>query len=296
MHMPRFAPGRERQKTMLSRRNFIAAALATAAAPAPADPLGQRPGIQLYTVRDAMAADAPGTLKQLAAIGYRTVETFDLGGRTPRDFRALLSAHGLTCASCHLDFRNGDNGALFDTAHALGARYVVSAGLFGAVGANPASANAAAFHAMAALAGRIGAAAKQAGLSFALHNHNMEFRNFGGVTGHDMLLNETDPNVVGFELDCGWAAVAGHDPAALLRAHPGRFPLLHIKDFQHPPRPRTAPGGPPGAILGTGFIDYRPIFAAAKGVRHYFVEQEPPYRAFTALEAAHRDYAYLHSL
>jgi len=286
---------------MLSRRNFLGLSLAAAAAPALADPLGQRPGIQLYTVRDAMAADAPGTLKQLAAIGYRTVESFSLGRTGPKDFRALLNGHGLTCASCHLDFRNGDNGALFDTAHALGARYVVSAGLFGAVGANPASANAAAFHAMAALAGRIGAAAKKAGLSFALHNHNMEFRRFGGVTGYDMLLAETDPALVGFELDCGWAAVAGHDPAALLTAHPGRFPLLHIKDFQRPPGPRTAPGGPPGAILGTGFIDYRPVFAAVSkggsgGVRHYFVEQEPPYRAFTSLDAARRDYAYLHTL
>jgi sugar phosphate isomerase/epimerase len=253
---------------MLHRRNFIAATLAAAVAPAAAYPLGQRPGIQLYTVKDALAADAPGTLKQLAAIGYRTVETFDLGKYSPRDFRQLLHGNGLACASCHLNFKDGDNGALFDIAHQLGAHDVVSAGLFGAIGANPANVNAAAFHAMAALAGRIGLGAKRAGLSFALHNHNMEFRIVDGGTGHDLLLNETDPALVGFELDCGWAAVAGHDPAALLKAHRGRYPLLHIKDFARPPAPRTAPGGPPGAILGKGFIDYRPVFAAAKGVRH----------------------------
>jgi sugar phosphate isomerase/epimerase len=287
---------------MLHRRNFIAVSLAAAAIPAAADPLGPHfplkmsPGIQLYTVKDALAADAPRTLKQLAAIGYRTVETFDLGKYGPPDFRRLLNGNGLACASCHLNFKDGDNGALFDIAHRLGAHYVVSAGLFGAIGANPANANAAAFHAMAALAGRIGAAAKRAGLSFALHNHNMEFRSVDGGTGHDLLLNETDPALVGFELDCGWAAVAGHDPAALLKAHPGRYPLLHIKDFARPPAPRTAPGGPPGAILGKGFIDYRPVFAAAKGVRHYFVEQEPPYRDFTSVAAARADYAYLHNL
>jgi sugar phosphate isomerase/epimerase len=281
---------------MLHRRSFLTATLAAAAMPVCADPLGQRPAIQLYTVKDALAADAPGTLKQLGAIGYRTVETFDLGRYSPRDFRKLLNGNGLACASCHLNFKDGDNGALFDTAHQLGARYVVSAGLFGAIGANPANANAAAFHAMAPLAGRIGAAAKRAGLSFALHNHNMEFRSVDGMTGHDLLLNETDPALVGFELDCGWAAVAGRDPATLLKAHLGRYPLLHIKDFQRPPAPRTAPGGPPGAILGKGFIDYRPVFAAAKGVRHYFVEQEPPYRDFTSPEAARQDYAYLHSL
>ncbi|MBV9551067.1 MAG: sugar phosphate isomerase/epimerase [Alphaproteobacteria bacterium] len=282
---------------MLHRRDFTAAALAVCLTrPASADPLGQRPGIQLYTVKDTLAADAPGTLKQLTAIGYRTVETFDLGRYSPQDFRKLLAANGLACVSCHLDFKDGDNGALFDIAHALGAHYVVSAGLFGAVRANPASANAAAFHAMAALAGRIGAAAKKAGLYFALHNHNMEFRVFGGVTGHDMLVNETDPALVSFELDCGWAAVAGRDAAELLAAHPGRYSLLHIKDFQRPPAPRTAPGGPPGAVLGKGFVDYRPVFAAAKGVKHYFVEQEPPFREVTSLEAARQDYAYLHNL
>jgi len=287
---------------MLSRRTFLATALAAGAVPALSDPLGQRPGIQLYTVKDALRADTPGTLKQLAAIGYRTVETFDLGRYSPREFRTLLNANGLGCASCHLNFKDGDNGALFDTAHALGAHYAVSAGLFGAVGADPATADAAAFQAMAALAGRIGAAAKRAGLAFALHNHDMEFRPINGAPGYDLLLNKTDPALVGFEMDCGWVAVAGHDPAALLKAHPGRFPLLHIKDFQRPPSPSTAPGGPPGAVLGTGFIDYRPIFAAARalpkteGVRHYFVEQEPPFRDFTAMEAARRDFAWLHSL
>jgi sugar phosphate isomerase/epimerase len=286
---------------MLSRRNFIATSLAATALRASADPLGKRPGIQLYTVRDALGADAPGTLKALHAIGYREVESFNLAGRGPRAFRGLLDDAGLACVSCHLGFQDGDNGALFDTAHALGARHAVSAGLFGAVKANPAGADRAAFEAMARLANRIGAAAKRAGLSFALHNHNMEFRRFGDATGLDILLAQTDPALVGFEMDCGWVAVAGQDPAALLRAHPGRFPLLHIKDFVKPPAPRTAPGGPPGAILGTGFVDYRPIFAAASklgsgGVQHYFVEQEGPFRAFTALQAARRDFAYLHAL
>jgi sugar phosphate isomerase/epimerase len=281
---------------MLSRRNFLATSLACAAVPARADPLGMRPGIQLYTVRDALAADTPGTLKALHAIGYREVETFDLGRHSPADYRRLLADAGLACVSCHLGFRDGDNGALFDAAHALGANYAVSAGLFGAVKADPASADANAFRGMAALANRIGGEARRRGLGFALHNHNMEFRRLGSMTGLDILLSQTDPALVDFEMDCGWVAVAGADPAALLKAHPGRFRLLHIKDFVKPPGPRTAPGGPPGAILGTGFVDYRPVFAAAKDVRHYFVEQEPPFRAFTSLEAARRDYAWLHAL
>jgi sugar phosphate isomerase/epimerase len=124
----------------------------------------------------------------------------------------------------------------------------------------------------------------------------MEFRTMAGATGFDLLLKETDPALVGLEMDCGWVRVAGADPVRYLRDNPGRFPLLHIKDFQRPAGPRTAPGGPPGSPLGKGFIDYRPIFAAAKGVRHYFVEQEGPYRAFTALEAARTSFQYLQGL
>jgi sugar phosphate isomerase/epimerase len=281
---------------MLARRTFLASSLSVLVAPASADPLGLRPGIQLYTVGDTLRADAPGTLKALAAIGFRTVETAGLGKYSPKDFRKLLDDAGLVCASCHLDFKDGDNGSQFEIARILGARFVVSAGLFGAVGANPGNADADAFHRMAALAGHIGTAARRMGLSFALHNHNMEFRPIEGTTGFDLLLKQTDPAAVGFEMDCGWVRVSGHDPVRYLKDNPGRFPLLHIKDFHTAPAPRTAPGGPPGAILGRGFIDYRPIFAAAKGVKRYFVEQEPPYRDFTALDAVRADYAYLHAL
>jgi sugar phosphate isomerase/epimerase len=281
---------------MLSRRNFLVSGLAAVAAPAFAAPLGLTPGIQLYTVGDALRTDTPGTLKALRAIGYRSVETNEFGRYSPRDFRRLLDDAGLACASCHLNFKDGDNGALYETAHLLGASFVASAGLFGAAGANPATADAAAFHKMATLANQIGGQAKRAGLSFALHNHNMEFRPMAGATGFDLLLKQTDPALVGMEMDCGWVRVAGADPVRYLRDHPGRFPLLHIKDFQRPAGPRTAPGGPPGSPLGRGFIDYRPIFAAAKGVKHYFVEQEPPYPSFTSLEAARISFRYLEGL
>jgi sugar phosphate isomerase/epimerase len=289
---------------MLSRRSFLASGLASIAVPAAALPLGLQPGIQLYTVADAMRADAPGTLKALRAIGYRTVETASLERYSAKEFRRLLDDAGLTCASCHLGVGGGDNGPHFETARALGASFIASGGLFGAIGANPATADAAAFRRMAAAANTIGGQAQKAGLSFALHNHNMEFRTVGaaGLTGFDLLLQETDPALVGIEMDVGWVRVAGADPIRYLRQHPGRFPLLHIKDFQKPAAPRTTPGGPPGAPLGQGFIDYRPIFAAARpekgkeSVRHYFVEQEPPYRSFTSLEAARLCFQYLQSL
>jgi sugar phosphate isomerase/epimerase len=164
------------------------------------------------------------------------------------------------------------------------------------LGINAANADGNAYRRMAGLANAIGTQAKRAGVTFTLHNHNMEFRQIDGTTGFDLLLQETDPALVGLEMDCGWVRVAGADPVRYLKNHPGRFPLLHIKDFQKAAQPRTAPGGPPGRPLGRGFIDYRPIFAAARGVKHYFVEQEPPYREFTSLEAARISYQYLQSL
>jgi sugar phosphate isomerase/epimerase len=287
---------------MLSRRTFsLSLAAACLARAASAAPLGIEPGIQLYTVGDALRADTPGTLKALRAIGYRKVQTAGLGRYSAREFRSLLDDAGLTCAACHFGFGSGDNGALFESTNILGASFTGSGGLFGAVGVNPANADAGAYSRMARLANAIGAQAKRAGVTFTLHNHNMEFRPLDGTTGFDLLLKETDPALVGLEMDCGWVRVAGADPVRYLKSHPGRFPLLHIKDFQKPPQPRTMPGGPPGRPLGRGFIDYRPIFAAAStlgrgGVKHYFVEQEPPYRDFTALEAARISYRYLQSL
>jgi sugar phosphate isomerase/epimerase len=282
---------------MLSRRIFLASGLAAASLPAFAAPLGLEPGIQLYTVGDALRADTPGTLKALRAIGYRKVQTAGLGRYSAREFRRLLDDADLICAACHFGFGGGDNGPLFESTNILGASFTGSGGLFGAVGANPANADAGAYRRMARLANDIGGQARRAGVTFTLHNHNMEFRPVESrATGFDLLLKECDPALVGLEMDCGWVRVAGADPVRYLRDHPGRFPLLHIKDFQKPPAPRTAPGGPPGAPLGRGFIDYRPIFAAAKGVKHYFVEQEPPYRDFTSLEAARIGYRYLQGL
>jgi len=289
---------------MLSRRTLLGSGLAAplmsiggvpAFAQGPRFPLGIRPGIQLYMVAGPLAADAPATLKALHAIGYRSVQVAGTHRYTPKQFRGLLDDAGLACPACHLNFRDGDNGALFEIAHVLGASFAGSGGLYGAVGANPANTDEAGFRRMAQLANRIGAQARKAGLGFVLHNHNTEFQRIGNQTGFDLLLRETDPALVGIEMDVGWVRVAGADPIRYLRAHPGRFPLLHIKDFQKTP-PRTAPGNPGGAPLGRGFIDYRPVFAAAKGVQHYFVEQEPPYREVSALQAARIGFEYLQNL
>jgi sugar phosphate isomerase/epimerase len=141
---------------------------------------------------------------------------------------------------------------------------------------------------------RIGEKVNAAGMRFAYHNHTPEFRSENGVVFYDELLKVTDPAKVTMELDCGWAVVAGQNPAELLSRHPTRFSMLHVKDFKMSPGV-TAAAPPPSTELGHGTIDYRPIFEAAEKahIEHAFVEQEefdmPP------MEALKIDADYMHA-
>jgi len=307
--------------TTLSRRAFLARstdltvlALLTTSMPRTvlSDPLGIPAGIQLYSVNQAMKSDPAGTLKKLQQIGYRNVETAGFGGMSARDFRGLLDDAGLSCPSAHLDFMAGNVEANFEDAHALGAHYVVSSILRRGTGELPQmdpafSKYAEMMRAMtledakqtAELANRIGDKAKQAGLQYGYHNHFMEFVDQGhGQVAYDILLKETDPELVVFEIDCGWMRVAGPDPVHYLRKYPHRFPMIHVKDFLAVNQRHVAPGTRVGSELGHGFIDYRPVFAAAKGngLKYYFVEQEAPFTRMSPMDAAQVNYDYLHAI
>jgi sugar phosphate isomerase/epimerase len=309
--------------TSLHRRAFLArgaqlglASLLTAALPriSRSDPLGVPVGIQLWTVHDALAADPSGTLASLRQIGYRFVESAGFGKASAGEFRRLVDDAGLVCPSAHMNFRGGNLDEIFDAAHALGAHFVVSAVLRPGTGATPVvgpwlTSFADSLRVMtledarrtAELANHIGMKARQAGLQYAYHNHFCEFVDQGGgAIAYDVLLRDTDADLVKFQIDCGWMMLAGYDPAQYLRKFPHRFPMLHVKDYE-PLTERgdaaTAPGLRLCTELGHGFIDYPAIFAAAKiaGLKYYFAEQEPPFHR-SPLEAAKVDYAYLHSL
>jgi sugar phosphate isomerase/epimerase len=306
--------------TEFSRRMFLArGAAATAVAALPlshpqwilADPLGKPPGIQLYTVAAQLNADVPGTLQALHGIGYTIVETAGFANLPAKDFRKALNDAGIRCPSSHLHFTTADPGPLFEDAITVGARYAISSVLLppGATAATRAdfakvlsSLTLDDFKKTAALANSLGAKAKQAGLQYAYHNHNFEFKDQGnGQTGYDLLLKETDPELVKFELDCGWMITAGRNPVDYFKRYPTRYRLLHIKDFTANSKTTTDLTGadrPTGTELGRGHIDYRPIFAAAKnaGIEYYFSEQEPPIVAMTALEAAKVNYGSMHAL
>jgi sugar phosphate isomerase/epimerase len=300
-----------------SRRRFLvqssqlgAAALASTwlAGRASANPLGLPVGIQLYTVNLPMQEDPAGTLRKLREIGYGEVESAGFGSLSAKQFRQLLDDAGLTCPSAHLTFDIDNLSAAFENAHALGAQYAASGSLHALAGDSKPAAGASRpamsldeAKRTAEIANRIGAAAKRAGLQYVYHNHDAEFADQGGVIGYDLLLRETDPDLVKFEIDCGWMIFAGRNPIDYFNKHPNRFPMIHVKDFLGSHDTGKTAGGATemlGAELGRGQIDYRPIFAAAKraGLRHYFVEQEGPFSRMNQLRAARVDYDYLHSL
>lgn len=289
------------RRAFLAGSAAVAASLALPARSAPRFPIG----IQLYTVAAEMAKDLSGTLKAVHDIGYREVETAGFAGLSATEFRKRLDDAGLNCVSCHLPLADGDWQGQFDSAHALGAHYVVASTMFNQkAGKNAAditgAGDRAAFDAMTADMNRIGAAAVKAGLQFAYHNHDFEFKKFSdGQMVYDLLLKQTDKDLVKLEIDCGWMVLGGHDPIATMRRNPGRVRLLHIKDFAATTaRPSTTTDGHQGTELGRGFIDYKPVLAEAKraGVQHYLVEQEPPFVELPALAAAKADYEYLHAL
>jgi len=273
-----------------------------------ANPLGKPIGIQLWTVNDALQRDPAGTLNKLAQIGFKEVEPAVFAGLTPQQFRRLLDAAGLHCPSTHLQFDMANLDKAFEDAHVLGAGYAVAGSLVGSVveaakvkiqWQSGMSADEA--KRTAEVANRIGEAAKRAGLQFALHNHNREFVDLGnGEVGYDIVFRETDPALVQFEFDCGWALFAGQNPIDYFKKYPGRIPLIHVKDFQ----PKKDKAAKPmteamlGSELGRGTVDYKPILAAAKqaGIKHYFAEQEGPFSRMSQLEAAQVAYDYLHSI
>jgi len=300
----------------ITRRTFVKASVAAMATYSihpcslMADPLGLPVGLQLYSVRKLLPNDYAGTLKQLAAIGYREVEAAGFFGHSAEDVKAAMASAGLNCVSAHYpltELLKDTDGAL-TYARAVGLRYVIcstpSVADRSKVASYPGGAekffregmtvddwrwNAEQFN-------QLGKKFKAVGIQFGYHNHTTEFHDLGGgLNGYDVLLKDTDPAYVTLELDCGWVSAAGKDPIAYLTQYPGRISMLHVKDLK-PAMPGKLPGERVSTILGKGTIDYQPIFAAAKkaGIKHYFVEQEE----FDGdiMQELTADYQYLHAM
>ena len=257
-----------------------------------ASPYGKPVGLQLYTLRDQLEKDAPGTIKQLAAIGYKDVEIYSLYGKTAAEFSQILKDNGVTASSGHylLPVVKSNWQERIEDAKALGLRYMVIAIL------QPEERKSLDdYKKLAELFNMAGEATQKAGIQFCYHNHNFEFQRFGDTTAYDYLLKTLDPKLVAFEMDCFWVTHAGQDPVAYFKKHPGRFPLLHIKDMKDKPAPTQELDAKMGlfAPVGSGSIGWKRIFAAAKvgGMKHYYVEQD--FCEIPPLEAVKMSYQYL---
>jgi sugar phosphate isomerase/epimerase len=243
------------------------------------NPLGLPLGLQPYTVRNDLQADFMGTLKKVMAMGYQEIELSggpgygDFYGHKPAELKKILDDLGLPAASCHYRSPNSDTDWANDIndAHTLGVKYMVCS-------TPPAGPRSVEFWKQtAAFFNHLGARCRDAGIQFAYHNHNSEFRVFEGVPGYDLLLRESDRSLVKMEMDCFWVTFAGQDPVRYLQRYPGRFPLLHIKDLKRGYAPTTGEfEGNPFTEVGAGVIDWKRIFSAAPkaGVTHYYVEQD----------------------
>lgn len=268
----------------MDRRAFITAAggvVAAGLAPlarGAAAPRERDVGIQLYTVRREMARDVERTLARLAEMGYGEVEFAGYFDHAPAAVRAMLARHGLRSPASHVPYDRieRDWPAALEEAAAVGHEWVVIPWL-----------DAKRFVTVddwKRLAGRLsaaGVAARKAGLRLGYHNHAFEFRPVEGRVPFDVLLAETDPGAVSFELDLYWMVHAGHDPLAYYARHPGRFRLAHVKDSAGAPEHRMVD-------VGSGTIDFARILPAAAraGTMHFFVEHDDPADPFASARAS----------
>lgn len=273
-------------------------------------------GLQLYTVGDALKQDLDATLARVAGIGYRALELAGFHGHSVAALKAAKLKHGVKFTSVHVgaNAREGEPGLDGDIArlaadlHELGATDVVLSlfpvpdrvgrqqpgeGFVAWLRRVQPKLERADWQRAAALLNERGTQLKREGLRFGFHNHNLEFAPVGGSTGLDILMAETSPEVVVFQLDTGWAAAAGVDPAALLRRHARRFQLMHLKDIRTT-TPRNYALQQEPAEFGAGKLDWPRLLDAAHdaGVRKFYVEQEPPFTG-DRFEAIGRSFRFL---
>ena len=256
-------------------------------------------GLQLYTVRDAMASDPAGTLAKVAQIGYNSLEgatytgSEKFYGMDAKTFVGVLKNNGLVMRSCHYRYGEDNDGAVpaggvfngtilhdwdhtVEDAHAVGLEYMACAWLSPKerTGLDH-------YKKMADDFNVAGKKCKAAGIQFVYHNHDFEFDQQNGKYPYDVLLDNTDADLVKFETDLYWLTRAGQDPVKLFNAHPGRFPLWHLKDMDNTPDKKFA-------SVGSGVIDFKTIFASRKvaGMKYFFVEEDhcpgSPFDAITA--------------
>ena len=273
----------------MNRRTFINSGIATTtllasakswanlASPSPAD--GDRRvspiGLQLYTVRNMMKTDFAGTLAKVAAVGYKEVEMAGYFAHPAKEVRAMLDQNGLTSPSSHIDYKIVEEflPAAIERAHIMGQTFMICPSIDDGQRKEPDG-----YQRAAELFNHAGGECQKAGIQFGYHNHTAEFtpsEALGATLPYDYLLQNTDPKLVCMEMDLCWITVAGQDPVKYFAKYPGRFPLVHVKDWQGQGG-TTADEATRMRNVGQGTIDFKRIFAQSQqaGIKHYIVEND----------------------
>jgi len=237
-----------------------------------------RIGLQLYSLREQFAKDVPKTLDQVRDFGIKYVETHSTYGMTPEKFRAELDSRGLKAIAGHFPYERcrDDIEGVAREAKVLGLEY---AGCAWIPHKDPFDEKTCRDAIM--VFNRAGEALNKHGLKFFYHTHGYEFLPYGNGTLFDLMMAETKPQSVHYEIDVFWVVHPGHDPVKLLEKYGSRFELMHVKDMK-----RGTPTGlftghsdvTNNVVLGTGVIDWLAVFRAARkaGVKWYFIEDESP--------------------
>ncbi|MCF3107938.1 sugar phosphate isomerase/epimerase [Niabella sp. CC-SYL272] len=250
------------------------------------------PGIQLYSLRDDLPKDPKGILKQLAAFGYKEIESYEgaqgmFWGMGHKGFKAYMDELGMKIVSSHCDFRTDFERKAAEAA-AIGMRYLICPYVGPQKTLDEYKKLADEFN----MAGEI---CKKNGIRFAYHNHDYSFRQQEGQYPQDIFMQHTDQSLMDYEMDIYWVVTAGQDPVAWLKKYNGRFKLCHVKDRKKGAVPQK---GEPNlsVIVGTGSIDFKTILAAARaaGMEHYILEQEAYEKA--PIECVKEGAAYLNKL
>lgn len=223
-------------------------------------------GLQLYTVRRDLQKDFDKTLRAVAALGIAEVEFAGYFGQKPENIKALLKELKLAAPSAHINtgtLREGLARAI-DDARIIGHQYLVLGYL-----PEPERKSLDDYKRLIELLDKAGEECRKAGLQFAYHNHDFEFKTVDAKVPYDLILAETDARHVKMEMDLYWISKAGCDPLPYFEKYPKRFPLVHVKDMDATPKKYFTE-------VGRGTVDFKKIFAKASraGIRHYFIEQD----------------------
>lgn len=245
-----------------------------------------RVGLQLYSVRKEMLADATGTLKQLAKIGYKELESArsekgNYYGLSAKEIRKVAGDLGMKVVSGHVHIDENFQRSINQAAEA-GQQYLVCSSLpFEGQTVDNYKKVAEAFN-------KAGEQCKKVNIIFGYHNHEYEFEEAEGKVLYDVLLDNTDPSLVQMELDLGWVVASGKDPMQYFEQYPGRFPLWHLKDMDFAKKESTE--------FGKGDVNIKQLLdnAGKSGMKHFFVEQEE--YASSALESLRHNYSFLMKL